>query len=384
MKSKPWPSAWRAGLEDVLVLLLGDELPFRVAGDEDQVLRAGQQRCQQVRRVEQRGEQRAGVFRVGDRADRLQAAGGDLLEGGVGGGVALHERVVVAEGDVGGDVEPARRERLLRPVHQARVFGPGGVRAGRAVGVVELGEGALEVVVVVLDAGVAGGLGGAGDEQVRAEQVRVGRFVDAAVGVERAALEQGPHPERLVELLAVGRVAGVDREVHRAVRAAAVGDRAGRGELVDLADHRLVDLRLERLPGPPGGAEGEVERGRERVDDLDPGRRLLVGELEVGELAEVDERGAGLRRGRRRRVRQFLAHRVGLAGAELEEAVGAGRGRDDPLFERRSALRCRRPRRRRCGRAIADQPQGPPQDDRTWTIAARRIVSPVPLKIRLA
>ena len=93
-----------------------------------------------------------------------------------------------------------------------------------------------------------------------------------------------------------------------------------------------VDLRLERLPGSPGGVEGKVQRSRERVDDLDPGRRLLVGELEVGELTEVDERGAGLGAGRSRRA-ELLAHRVGLAGADLEEAEGAGRGRHQALFQ---------------------------------------------------
>jgi hypothetical protein len=206
------------------------------------------------------------------------------------------------------------------------------VGAFRAVRVVELGEGTLDVVVVVLDAGVAGGLGGAWHEEVGAEGVRVGRLVDTAVGIQRTALEQGADPERLVQLLAVGGVAGVDRQVHGAVGAAAVGDRTRRCELIDLADHRLAGLWLERLPGAPGGAEREVQRSRERIDHLDPGRRLLIGQLEVGELAEVDERGAFLGPACTSR-RQLLAHRVGLAGAELEEAEAAARHGHDSLAE---------------------------------------------------
>jgi hypothetical protein len=106
----------RAGAEDVLVLLLGDELAFRIAGDDDRVLRARQQRSEQVRGVEQRGEQAGGVFGIRDRTDRLEAAGRDQLEGGVGGRVPLHERVVVAEGDIGRHGEAGRRERVLSPV----------------------------------------------------------------------------------------------------------------------------------------------------------------------------------------------------------------------------------------------------------------------------
>ena len=61
--------------------------------------------------------------------------------------------------------EAGRGEGFLRDVHQTRVFGPGGMRAGWFIGVVELREGALEVVVVILDPGVFGCLGGAGDFQ---------------------------------------------------------------------------------------------------------------------------------------------------------------------------------------------------------------------------
>ena len=165
-------------------------MALRIAWDVDQVFGVGQQGAEQGGRVEQRGQQRRRVFGIRHRADRLQAAGGDSLEGGVCRGVALDQRVVIAEGDVGGNFEASGSEGLLRLVHQARVFGPGGVRALRAVGVVELGEGALEVVVVVLYAGVAGGLGRAWNQQVGAEQVRIFFLVDAAVGIECAALSR--------------------------------------------------------------------------------------------------------------------------------------------------------------------------------------------------
>jgi len=59
----------------------------------------------------------------------------------------------------------------------------------------------------------------------------------------------------------------------------------------------------------------------------------LVRELKVGDLAEVGERGAffgpfGIGAG------QFFAHRVGLAFAQLEEAVAAEAGGNDPLTGR--------------------------------------------------
>ena len=144
----------------------------------------------------------------------------------VGGLVALHQPVVVAEDDVAGDVEPGGGEGLLGAVHQPRVFGPagGGPAAGRR------------------------GRRSRGARPRRSRRspgrrciwrpprrparrpagrgVRVAGRVDAAVRVEGAALEQGPHPFGLVELLAVGRVAGVDREVHRGARSVAGGDRA--------------------------------------------------------------------------------------------------------------------------------------------------------------
>ena len=175
-------------------------------------------------------------------------------------------------------------------------------------------EPALGVVVVVLDAGVARRLGGAGDDSRRAERVRVAARVDAAPGVDGPALGEAQDPLGLVELLVVGDVAGIDDEVHRAGSAAARRHGAGRRERVDLADHRVVDVRVERLPGAPGG----VHRRPRRVDELDPRRALLIGELEVGELAEVGDRGTALRPSGGRLPDPPLADRVGLTGAERQ------------------------------------------------------------------
>ena len=158
----------------------------------------------------------AGHLAAGDgRAERLGAAGRDLLERRARRLVALNEGVVVAERHVARNVEAGGVEGLLRLVEEAGVGGEAGERAADVVGVVEVGGGAGRGIVVVLDAGVARGLGGAGDADRRAERVRVAGRVDAAVGIEAPAVEQRPDPARLVELLAVGGVAGVDHEVHR-------------------------------------------------------------------------------------------------------------------------------------------------------------------------
>ena len=227
---------------------------------------------------------------VGDeRRERLHAARRDLFVGGVGCGVSLHERVVVAEGQVVRHVEPGRGELALCRVHQVRVGGPAREGAERLVWVVVLG-GPLDVVVVVLDARVVLWRVSVGDQaervERRADRVARGRGIDAASGSERAALGERADPLGLVSLLAVGGVAGVDREVHRAARAVAGGERARGCERVDLADHRVGLVSEECVVCAPCGGE------RTGVEHLDSRRRLLVGELEVGELAEVEERPA--------------------------------------------------------------------------------------------
>ena len=337
----------RARAEDVLVLGLGDEPPLGVGRDQADLGRIRSQQGLDSGQVEPGdvGERPLeGLLEPAriddDRCHRLHAAGRHRLVGGIGRGVALHERVVVAEGDVEGNLEPGRLERLLRAVDEGRVGRPVGEVADGRVRVVVLGIRPLEVVTEVLDAGVVRRGVAVGDQPERvepgADRIAGGRRVDAAARVERAALHQGPDPLGLVQLLAVCEVAGADGELHRREAAVARGHGACRRERVQLPDHRVVDLRVERLVWADRGRE------RPRVDELDARRRFLVGELEVGELPEVQHRLTPVGAPALRRPDALLADDVGgLAGAErelLEVGVGVG---DDPLLERRLRERVR-------------------------------------------
>ena len=156
--------------------------------------------------------------------------------------------------------------------------------------------------------------------------MRVAGRVDAAVGIETAAVEQRPDPARFVELLAVGGIAGVDHEVHGHLAVLPRTDRTGVGEGVDLTDHRVVDLRFHRLPRSPGG----VQRWPDRIDRLDPGGAFLVGELEVGELTDEGEGAAIGGAARLRLSKPLFAHRVALSRTGLEQPVAvAVAGRND-------------------------------------------------------
>ena len=198
------------------------------------------------------------------------------------------------------------------------------------------------------------------------------RADSAAVGVEPGpSLEQGFHPLGLVQLLAVGRVAGVDGEVHPAPAAAALGDGAGAGEAVQLPDGGVIDLHgLQRLLGSPCGVEGKLGAVG-RIEELDPRRRLLVGQLEVRELAEVEERPPPAGAAALRRRAQLGVNDVGLAGPQAQVAVCRGAGGDDPLLhgapvERGGPARRRdrgpgEGRDRERGRARHERGAGPPR-----------------------
>ena len=247
---------------------------------------------------------------------------------------------MVAEGDVGGHVEPGGLERLLGAVHQARVGGPAGERARRRVGVVELRRRALDVVVVVLDAGVvAGGFGRRRSRAERAAQARVAEVAGSTplFGFERAALEQRPHPLGLVQLLAVGRVAGVDREVHRPVRVpspSAIGLAPANAFI-----WRIIASSICGFIASLGRQAALNGDGLSIVDELDPRRRFLVGELEVRELAEVGERGASRIAAGLSATDALLAHDVWLAGPKREPAEAAVGVGDDSLLDRREPER---------------------------------------------
>ncbi len=106
--------------EDLLELALGDEAALLVGRGEQRV--AGRGDVVEVEDVLD-GEVEEGGAAGEEDAERLDAAGGDGLEDGLGGDVALNQAVVVAEGDVAGDVEAGGGEALLGAVHQAGVLG---------------------------------------------------------------------------------------------------------------------------------------------------------------------------------------------------------------------------------------------------------------------
>ena len=263
--------------------------------------------------------------------ERLGAAGGDALEGRYGVLVPLHERVVVAERHIRRHAQALGLERLLRTIQQPRVPRPRRVAAQRLLRVVEVLV-VEQVVVVVLHARVVARVversprrAGAGAQVAR-----------PAVGVERPALEQPDDPLGLVALHVVGEVAGHHRVQHPRAAAAALGDRAAGDEAVQLADRPLHLVGHERLLRAPRRTR---RPRRVLIEELDPRGRLLVGELEVGDLAEVDERAAARLTAGRWRA-QFGAHQVRLARAGSEERETAARVRaGERLLERAVAER---------------------------------------------
>ena len=148
------------------------------------------------------------------------------------------------------------------------------------------------------------------------------------------------------------------------------------GEQVHLADRPVDDERLQRLLRAPGRGG---EAGRLLVGELDARRGLLVGELEVGQLAHVCERAAPVGAARPARSgisalpsaapsrttgttcwrlageRRVAARRIGardhplerrVAGHVREEVPGLRRGAEGPAAPRRAIAADHQPRRR--------------------------------------
>src|SRR3954469_3528792 len=203
------------------------------------------------------------------RVERLHepVAGGEGVDAGGGRRLALREQVVVAERGIPRRVEARRVERALGGREQPRV--------------------AWRVRVRAVD-----------------ERVRVGRPLEAVVarragvGARATAVEDGAGEVELVPL-------GVVRDV--------AGDRDGLRVLpVERAHRRREHLGGECLLRAEGGAEDAAQA----VEERDAGGRLLVADVEVGDLRERGDLALHAPAASELRA---LAQR--LAGAALERAV---------------------------------------------------------------
>ena len=262
----------------VALLAAGEDRPVLLLVQEPPALRVGRGKDHLARIVLHQTLEERGVGRpAGRRRERLYAAAHQLLEGDVGVVVPLDQHVVVPGGDVRRHLEPLRAERLLSPVHETGIARPvAEVGAGRLVGIVERRR--LLVVVVVLDAGVLViRIEGTGKDLRPAERVVVVQVAAAAVGPHGPTLEQSQDPLCLVPLLVVREVTSEDGVRQARPPAPGLAHRASE-ELVHLADRHLDPMRDQRLLRTPGGGCGSRGVG---IEELDAGRRLLVGELEV-------------------------------------------------------------------------------------------------------
>ncbi len=281
---------------DHRVRRLGRALCVGGDGDGPAALRGTEQRVDGLRRVVGVWQSRAGVERRDEAVARR-----DLVGPRAGRELALEEDVVVARHAEPRAADAGGADAELRPGEQPHV-------ARRVdVGAVEERVG----VVGGLDALVAGA---------------------ARVGPQAAAAQQPQRPAELVALRVVGHVAG---------------DQRGVGVLpADGADGRRGDLGAERLLRP----ERRVKRLPVAVEERHARRRLLVADVQVGELGEGHERLPGL--GLRCEVRAIEER---LAPAPVEHAVavriderglcGRPRGGGRPR-SRRSRTRIRRGRAR--------------------------------------
>jgi hypothetical protein len=218
------------------------------------------------------------------------AAAGDDPAVSAGADEALRERVVVAARRVPGYGEPLGVEGPLGALEQPGVAGQSAERSVRVVEGAPHPGGARAPVVAVLHARVSAG-------RHRPVQPRdyAPRRARAAVArsdprarerVDPSALEQADTPADLVVLMVVGQVAGDDRELEPGAPSGAIAHAAERVG-VHVAHRPVEGLRTERLVRAP-----ESEERARRAQELEAGRRHLVGKLCVAELGEEGERPA--------------------------------------------------------------------------------------------
>ena len=138
----------------------------------------------------------------------------------------------------------------------------------------------------------------------------------AGAGPHQPAVEQGEEGLHLVPLRVVDRVARGHRQLRRRA-----GDRAAHG--VEGTQRGVDRVRGERLLRALHGHDLGVPRvGEVAVEELEPGRRLDVGELQVGDVSQAEQRAPGAGADPGPGSAQVLAHQVRLALDDLDRPVG--------------------------------------------------------------
>jgi hypothetical protein len=149
---------------------------------------------------------------------------------------------------------------------------------------------------------------------------RLHTLVVRPAGIRRhhPALEQGEERLQLVPLRVVDRVPGGHGQLQgQAGRRTPHGGESAHGGVDGVHRERL----LRALHGQDLGVPGVGEAG---VEELEPGRRLDVGQLQVGDMDQAGQRTAGpLLAGLGRPGRaEVVADEVRLARADLDGPVG--------------------------------------------------------------
>jgi hypothetical protein len=142
-------------------------------------------------------------------------------------------------------------------------------------------------------------------------------------------------PAELVVLRVVGRVARVDGEGE------GLTAQLARAERVELAHHRVEDEGGLHFLGPERRSEGKRVPDDDGIHVLDPGGRLRIDDVRVGELGEVQAGDTPERSARLGEGAQIFAQEGRLTGPVRELLVLSARA-DDGLAHGSAARR--RPR----------------------------------------
>ena len=239
------------------------------------------------------------VMEVLGQAGRLLAAGQRGGQPRGLGAYALVERLVVAEAGQPGDAQAGGGELAQRTLQQARVV--------------------RETELAPEEVGPLGARSVRPPEDVTRPIRRLHSLIVRTTGIRghQPAVEQGEERLQLVPLRVVDRVARRDRQLHR---------QSGRRTVyrAERADGGIDGVYRERLLRALHGNEAGVPAVREvGVEELEPGRRLDVSELQIGDVNQAEQRAARAVRGLRpgKPGAEVVADEMRLARADLDGAV---------------------------------------------------------------